>query len=246
MLRKDNSTIYEQIRQDILRKIENGEFTDKKKLPGERTMEASYGVSRASIRHAISMLEQEGVLVRKHGSGTYVAEKKMTQSITELRGILEDLKDSGAKINCTVLLTKRMEYTLDLHDIWEALHLLQNQKIYYVERLFYADGTPLLIEKNYFPEEVGKQCSNFDFTRDIIYDGLELLGYTVHDAHQEILARIPEDHERDVLNLGKKAAVLSVQRVNYSVNKDPVLFAEAVIAGERYSYTMDLKRRIGT
>src|SRR3712207_6025952 len=86
---------YQQIADELARRIGSGEFKTGDRLPTERELSAQLSVSRLTIRAALDRLAQRGVIVRRQGSGTYVGQPKLHQDATRLRGFWEDSIGQG-------------------------------------------------------------------------------------------------------------------------------------------------------
>ena len=83
MLKVDRSSplpLHYQLKQHLLEKIESGEWKPNDLIPSEQEMQTSFGLSRITVRQALSDLVYEGLLIRERGRGTFVAPPKMTHS----------------------------------------------------------------------------------------------------------------------------------------------------------------------
>ncbi len=87
--------IYEQLARIIAGQIDAGEFTAGKRLPTELDLARDYKISRDTVRQAIGLLERRGLLVRKRAKGTFVAAKRVSQDLAELRSFRGSLLDHG-------------------------------------------------------------------------------------------------------------------------------------------------------
>ena len=88
---------YYQIASLLREKIEGGEFAPGARLPGEIELAKKFGVSRVPVRRALSLLENEGMLSRHRGRGTFVLEKKFTPKAPILSGVIEDYVTTGLR-----------------------------------------------------------------------------------------------------------------------------------------------------
>src|SRR5215467_11902529 len=86
--------LYLQVRNGLARLILDGRFGAEDALPSERTLAEQLGISRVTARKAIDALAQEGLILRRHGSGNYVA-PMLQQPLTKLTSFTEELKQRG-------------------------------------------------------------------------------------------------------------------------------------------------------
>ena len=86
---------YYQLVNIIRQKIESGELQPHDSIPSERQLEQLYGVSRTTIRKAISLLTRQGLVYQLHGKGTYVSPRKLQKGLVELTSFSEDMVNRG-------------------------------------------------------------------------------------------------------------------------------------------------------
>src|SRR5690554_4789743 len=104
-------SFYEQIKQRIFKRVNSGEYRAEEKIPSERELCKHYSVSRTTIRKAIDELVAEGVLIRRSGRGTFVADnlpkvKKKTDNILFLRCVHSDISRSTSEIQDDIFYPK--------------------------------------------------------------------------------------------------------------------------------------------
>lgn len=237
---KENIPMHKQIQEDILVKISRGIYPEGSRLPSERDLAEAYEVSRVTIRQTIANLVIAGILERAPGSGTFVAKKKVEQEMRQWSGVVNELVEQGYKVKVEVLESEYIEYSQKDHKIWVELGQDLEKKVYKVKRLVYADETPLLLDFNYCPEHIGQKYELFDLSKDVIYKGLELLGYKVDHAEQLIIAKAASVSRAKLLQIPLGAAVLDVERTVYTEDKNSVLYTRAIFAGDKYAYKTSL------
>src|SRR5512141_3427255 len=87
-----NKPLYSRIQEHIAELILSGKLTPETKIQSEREFSEDLGVSRMTVRKALTELVNEGLLERKHGSGTYVAKPKITYESSELTNYLQAMR----------------------------------------------------------------------------------------------------------------------------------------------------------
>ena len=93
--RKGSVPLYEQIKNIIEQQIKNGELKEGEKIPSERELCEIYDVSRITVRQAIALAENEGLLYRSQGMGTFVAKPKIKQELTRVNTFETSLAQHG-------------------------------------------------------------------------------------------------------------------------------------------------------
>jgi GntR family transcriptional regulator len=233
--------LYEQMKEIIIQKINNGEYSPEHALPGERVLMERFGVSRITIRQAIGDLVNEGVLYRKHGKGTYVAEKKIEKPLARLLGIAEELASENSDLAISVL---ESAITAPAVEVSKALGLTPGQSVFMVKRLITTQQIPLLIIHDYISDTIKYIFDNCRLDRDIFYVQLEACGYKIGHGEQRISAASATQDEAKYLKYKKGAPVLVVRRTTYDVNHNPLIYSQVTYRGDRYEYFIKLKRKL--
>lgn len=241
MIFNDAMPIYEQIKNDIVDKIENGIYVPGVRLPSERQLAEEYAVSRVTVRQAVGELVNKGILHKKVGSGTYVRATKVEQSLVQLKGIIEELRQHGYNVSIRVIETVYVKWSSKNRMLWENLKLDRGEKVYKIKRVIMVNNQPLLIDYNYFPEEIGRKYEMLDVSKDVIFRALEALGYHVEYATQKVSAKNATREQARLLQIEERDAVLEVERLTFSGSDVPLIYTRAVYVGTKYSYSAVLR-----
>lgn len=235
--------LYEQLKDILKQKILAGELRPGEALPGERQLMETYGVSRVTVRQAISELVNEGLLYRHHGKGTFVAVRRIERPLARLLGVAEELTLEGMQIEIKVIKTGAVGPTPEIR---KELRLPEGETVFLVTRLIVAEQQPLLLDHSYFPLTFGQLLQNMDLSRDLIYTQLELYGYKIHHAEQRISAGRASGEEAKHLQYKKGSPVLVVKRTTYVESRMPLAFSNTVYRADRYEYKITLWRHPGS
>lgn len=138
-----STPLYSQVHAWLVGSIRRGVWVPGEPIPSERELSAKLGVSRATLRQAIEQLAQEGLLVRRQGRGTFVAEPKLEQPLDKLRGFSENMRELGVEPTSRLL-----EARLEPADagVAAALEVETGTAVALIRRLRLADGVPLMVE----------------------------------------------------------------------------------------------------
>ncbi|MDR2200327.1 MAG: GntR family transcriptional regulator [Deltaproteobacteria bacterium] len=136
---------YIQLAALIQDKICSGEFTPGAKIPAEATMSKTYGVAVMTVRQAIQVLAEKGILRRVHGSGTFVCAPDWTRASFPMEGILDKLSDKD-NLQISIIKAKIVEAT---EKAAESLRIEPGEIILSLVRLVSYKGEPFLLNKAY-------------------------------------------------------------------------------------------------
>lgn len=100
--------IYKSIAERLRIRLNSADFTLNSLLPGEKKLAEEFAVSRMTIRKAIDLLVAWGLVVRRHGSGTYLVRKDVLHQTASLTGLVEVLKRQGKTVTSQVLIFEIM------------------------------------------------------------------------------------------------------------------------------------------
>lgn len=129
--------------------IEEGAYHPGERLPSENELAAQLGISRPTLREALLNLEQEGIVIRRHGVGTFIApgyEHRLESGLERLESILESAARQGLSIQCHGLQVKEEPATGKLAD---KLQTEPGTTLLRVDRVLLADGTPVAYMDDY-------------------------------------------------------------------------------------------------
>ncbi|ADP32197.1 UTRA domain protein [Bacillus atrophaeus subsp. globigii] len=138
----DNRHLYLRVIERIKEDIRNGIYTEKEKLPSEFELSKILGVSRATLREALRILEEEHVIIRRHGVGTFVHTKPLfLTGIEQLNSVTKMIKQANM-IPGTIFLSSQVIMPSE-EDI-NRFRLEHDQELFYLERVRTASGQPIV------------------------------------------------------------------------------------------------------
>ena len=154
--------LFEQLKNDLLEQIKKGIYISGQQIPTETELSELYHVSRITIRRAITELCNEGVLIKKQGKGTFVKERKIFRKLEHTLSFSDACKTN--QMEASTIVTKREVIPYEQYHLDNA-KLFEGDSIVYIQRIRYADATPIMIENNYYP------CQKFSFLLTEPLDG---------------------------------------------------------------------------
>ena len=147
-------SIYETIYKDLKQKLETGFFAYQELLPSENTLIQQYNCSRNTLRRAVGMLANDGYVQTLQGKGVRNIYQPVDQTAFTI-GEIESFQESAAR-NGSQALTKVLLFTEITISPKQSLitGFPTGTEVYYIQRIHYLDGIPLILNHNYFLKEV--------------------------------------------------------------------------------------------
>ncbi|CQR46387.1 HTH-type transcriptional repressor YvoA [Paraliobacillus sp. PM-2] len=233
--------IYYQLENLIREQIDQGELLPGDALPSERAYAEAYDISRMTVRQAINNLANEGLIIRKKGKGTFIAEKKFEQTLQGLTGFTEDMLARGLQPSNRII---KLEETNANPTIASKLMLHVDDPVLMIERLRLADDAPISLETVYTPTTFVDKLK-FTSINVSFYQYVEKqLGLTIGHGTQEIESGLATTYERKHLGLNKGDPVLYMRRTTYLSNGKPFEYVTSAYRADKYVFTLQLPRNI--
>ena len=231
--KKSPIPVYYQLKNLILKKIQDGEFPVGSLIPSERDLSENLKISRMTVRQALNQLVAEGVLSREKGRGTFVVRTMLEQR--NIMSFSELVRMKGLVPTTRVLHFCRTEAGDDLNGI---LDLKNGEKIYILKRLRLASGIPIAIEEEFIPEKYCPGLEKFDMTASLYRLIKEEYKYTINYVDSVIEALKPAREERELLNVSMHVPVLKVSGVNYTDTDIKLFYERSVYRSDEYKYNV--------
>ncbi len=234
-LERDGATpLYAQVSQRIEALISDGTLPAGTRLENEIAMGERFGLSRPTMRRAIQVLVDKGLLVRRRGVGTQIVHGSITRRL-ELSSLHDDLVQQNREPATRVLVfevlppTPALEERLGVPLQGPALHLRRQRS---------ADGVPIAILDNHVLDPSGIE---FDaLTRRGLYELLRERGTTLKVARQLVSARAATADEAKLLDMLEGGPVLTLARTAFDHSGNIVELARHVYRPDRYSIEFTL------
>ncbi|QAA23952.1 GntR family transcriptional regulator [Sporolactobacillus terrae] len=166
MSRSSGVPLYLQLIDVLTHDIENHVYKAGDQLPSERELCDLYQLSRITVRQALQELEREGTITKKHGKGTFVAEKPIQQNLVNLYSFTDEMKRLG-KIPKTKVLD--FEVIRLNSRLAKKLKMDAGIEVVRVTRLRLADDRPLMYETTYLPRTIFPYLTREQFEQRSMY-----------------------------------------------------------------------------
>ncbi len=235
----------EEVRRRILAEIANGQLRPGQKLGAERDLAIDLQVSRSTLRQALTVLEETGVVRRLpgRGGGTFVSPEKIDRDLSQIVGVPSLLRGQGFTsgtrlISAAVLLADPKTQM--------ALGLSDGDYIFEVVRIRLADGIPISLEHARFPAEMfpgllerslGNSLyellsKHYDTTPDEAVEHIDLVSATSDEAR--------------ILEVPFGSPLLSITRTTMDTKGRKIEYSHDLFRGDRTRITVRTKGRPAT
>jgi GntR family transcriptional regulator, mannosyl-D-glycerate transport/metabolism system repressor len=232
-----HTPLYKQVANQIKKQIQSDNLDKDDAIPSEQKLSESFNVSRVTIRQAIKLLVDEGILYKVRGSGTYVKQPKIEHDIYRLQGFTEEMESLNHVPSNQVL-----EFSMQLpaEPIKEKLNLKDNEKVFFIRRLRSGDGEPMILEETYMPVTLFPDLSVEVMTRSK-YEYVEKKGYKIKERQGEILPHIPSKELREILQM-KDSSCLAMNLCAYLEDGTLFEYTKLYFRSEKYTFKFTSRR----
>ncbi len=229
---------YVQIAEELARRIERVDLAPRTRLPTERQLSVSLGVSRMTVRQALASLEERNLVVRVQGSGTFVADPKVRQRATRLRGFFEQSVEQGIVPTSRTISRNVIQATPALA---EALETTPGDELYAIVRLRLAHDEPVVLERSFFPTRLLPGLIDLDLDHGSLYRLMEER-YRARPVRgvQEMESVPARREEADLLKVPPGSPLMLLERTGWDAIGRPVEHARDLYRGDRSRFSMEL------
>lgn len=190
--------LYEQVKDFIARKIQEGAWRAGDRLPSESELVTQFGISRMTVNRALRELAEQGRIVRVAGVGSFVAEDKPQSTLLQIANLASEIRQRGHDYRCDVLAVERVSASLD---VAAALDLRTGESVFHSLCIHREDGLPVQLEDRYVNPRQVPQFAAQDFAalqpseylvRNVPFDQVEhVVDAVMPTAEQATLLEMP-------------------------------------------------------
>jgi GntR family transcriptional regulator len=191
-----------------------------------------------TARQAVQLVAVDGLVDRKRGAGTFVRASTVPRDLGSPLSFSEDVRARGMTPSSLTLAWERTEPTGDERS---ALGIAAGEKVYALERLRLADGTPMAIERAVLPESLARAVEEHGEVSSL-HDLFTSVGRAPSLAHAEVTAQRATKRQRDLLDLPTSGIVIVERRTIFDQGGEPLERTVTWYASNRYSFRAVLVR----
>lgn len=231
--KKSPIPVYYQLKNIILKKIKDGEFSEGSHIPSERELGESLNISRMTVRQALNQLVSEGVLYREKGRGTFVSKGKIVQR--NIMSFSDTVRNRGLVPSTVVLHFKKIQDRLDIKDL---LNLREDDCLYNIKRLRLANELPIAIEEVFIPERYCHGLEAFDLKSSLYKLLMEEYSLTISYMDSIIEAAKPIKEEKKLLDLSDSTPILRITSISHNDSGTKLFYEKDIYRSDEYNYNV--------
>lgn len=232
-LDRRSGPLWAQVLDDLRRRLTAGDFDER--FPTDRELVADYGVSRHTVREAVRRLQQEGVVTRRRGKGSFVADAEFEQPLGTMYSLFRSIEEQGVP-QTSVVLAQEARTDAEAADV---LDLDRDTPLFYLERIRLAADEPLALDRAWLPLQVTRPLLEVNFTRTALYDELRgTCGVGPESGVERIRPVIPARAEAVKLGLDPGEPAFEIDR-RTTCDGRPLEWRITLVRGDRYAFRVD-------
>lgn len=227
---------YIEIRDDLQAKIASGWYQPGEILPTEVELAEAYGVSRPTMRHALQLLDDVGLLERRRHRGTMVLEPKIEQRFAlRIRSFEREMHEANHVARTEVRLC---EVCVAPQPVAERLSVAEGEAVVHLVRLRYADELPNVLVETYVPHRLYPGIETTDFVHESLYATMRTMGLPVVRAFRELGVAAADRSTAASLGIDAGAPVFVFHTVARAATGQAVEYSQATYRGDTNSFTL--------
>ncbi|NLJ17024.1 MAG: GntR family transcriptional regulator [Clostridiales bacterium] len=231
--------LYYQLFDILCAKIKSGEYAPGDMLPTENDLVQKYKVSRITVRKAMDLLYNEGLISRKRGYGTIVKPPKMDQTINKVVHFSSEMEKRGQEFSTKMLANEKIPAN---KHIASELGIMEKEPLIHVNRLRHLNKVPICLESAFLlyekcPDVVGK-----DFSKNSLRLFLES-NYNIvwKRASQKIYAILADKKMAKILDIDEGSPLIYIERISYDKDDKKGEFFQGYYRADSYYLTAELE-----
>jgi GntR family transcriptional regulator len=230
--------LYVQIAESLLDRIESSELRPGDRLPSERELSNMLDVNRMTVRRALQVLESQGLLIRRRGDGTYIAEPKIERQAGQLVPFTRGMERRGYLPGAKVITLERRAAEAA---VARELGLPVSAPVYYVRRLRLINREPVMLERFTVPVHRFPGFERHDLSSRSAYDVMEKeYGVAVVRARQSLEPVVATEYEAKLLEVQLGAPLMLERRLGFDKDDQPVEHGKDLYRGDRFRFVTEV------
>jgi GntR family transcriptional regulator len=200
-------------------------------------MSERLGVNRMTLRRALGILESEGLIIRQHGVGTYIAAPKIPRQMDTVFRFSAGIKNRGFTPGTQLISIEHAPVDIALA---RELRIQPNTPVFRIIRLRTINQEPVLIESYTISAERFPNLDRYDLENRSIYEIFETdYGVSISRAHQSFEPVIASQFEAELLKIKIGAALMLEKRISYDCEDQPIEYGKDRYRGDRFRFTAE-------
>jgi GntR family transcriptional regulator len=232
---------YAQLSALLKAQINAGTWQPGEQIPGEPELCKIYAISRTVVRQALDELEQEKLIQRRKGKGTFVSMPKISESLAQkLTGFYQDMVARGFHPLTQVLHQKIVAAD---NQVAAYLEIPPGTQVVDIKRLRSVDSVPVQLVTTFIPYSLCPSLAEVDLTNRSLYKYLEQeCGLFIARGRRFIEAVAANEADARLLQVERGAPLIQLESISFLENGAPVEYYQALHRGDRSRFEIELVR----
>ncbi len=230
--------LHHQIREDLFLHLRSGRWTPGHEIPSEEALCRHYGVSRGTVRQAITDLVTDGYVERQRGRGTFVSRPKLESGVIGSYSrflVVGPPLDPGGR----VLFCRRMRAA---KDVAMMMGLSAGASLWNLERVRFTEGTPVSLQISFLPYELCPELARQNLATEHLIDVLrDIYGVQLGSAVEYIDPTVADGYAAKHLAIPIRTPLFRIERTTYTVSGVIAEYRRAILRGDVYRYRIELR-----
>ena len=227
--------LYLQLREEVRRKIENGEYAPGSAIPSEKQLADAHGMHRLSVRNALKELIREGLLKSVQGKGIFVCGPKKTETTEIFQFSLEEL-ESIAEHRVLIKTTRKAGPYYS-----KLLGIDPDDSVWYIRRITSCKGEPVALKDLIVPTAKLPRLEEIDCQLFSLYDALSWSSVHLYAGEQILRMTYLDPAMAKLLHMSPKQAVMEISCVIRDPEETPAAYSCAYIRGDKTDFSLQYK-----
>lgn len=223
----------------LLERLRSGEFRAGKKLPGERSLAADVGVSRASLRGALAILADENLVAPHQKRGWFVREERVGEPPNTLLSFTEMAAVRGVEAHARIVEFRARESAAEEAT---ALAIAPAQQVFEILRVRSMEASPICVERTLIPVHLAPELAQLDLTDRSLFETMGSFGVVADRSSYVVSAELMDDTNAALLEVDAGSPALIAEEVVFSAAGIPMMKSELTYRGSAYRFSATLYR----
>lgn len=231
--------LYQQVREEIVEKIQNGTWSPDSAIPTEAELTKQYGVAIGTIRKAVDTLVKDGLLYRSQGRGTFVSRPDFKDSL--FRFFRQTTPQGTMEVPDSKILSRNV--SIPPVAAVEALNLKNGEEAICLKRKRYLESRVIFLEEIWLPKQLFSVLLDIDLNKfgNLLYPFYEQkCGLSVASAKEMLKIETADDNTAQELNIETGKPIAVIERIAFGYDKTPLEYRMSRGAAETFRYQIDI------
>ena len=229
LVKAGSAPLFRQIKDHILRMMQEGTMKAGDRLPSESELVAKFGVSRMTVNRALRELTDQGRITRVAGAGSFVAEPKPQANLLRIVNLAKEIRQRGHDYRCEMHTAERVSANLE---VATSLGLFTGESVYHSVCVHFEDDLPIQLEDRFVNPGIVPDFITQDFSRQ---QPSEFLVRTVpYDEIEHVVdAVLPTAEQARLLEMDAAGPCLLLTRRTW-IRDAPITLVRCYHPADRY------------